>query len=189
MLGLLAAVCAAGVSMSAWATPYNIAFNGGGWSAVGQVDVTSGLATGGYLDVTYGLVTVDYDYLAPVNPSTPPNLGVVVSNNNGDNLPLVDNLVDVHATYFVDEYGLLFLTAPDIGGHSSGAGIYLSADQSNGNVPNLNGYGNSPGFGWGNPNVDGTATVIMLPDGGSTAMLLSAGMLGLVILSRKTVYV
>jgi hypothetical protein len=177
MVGLLAAVCVAGLTTSAVATPYNITFTGGGWSAVGQVDVTGGLATSGYLNVTYGATTVDYNYLAT-------GIGIV-SDNNGDNLPYGDNLISLINPDFVDQNGLLFLTAPIIGGHSAGAGIYLSADQNNGYVPNLNGYGKSPGFGWGVPNVDGTATISAVPDGGSTFGLLGAGLVSLMAFAKR----
>ena len=177
---MAAGVCAAGlVSSSAVATSieYDIAFNGGGYSASGQIDVSGGVATSGYLDVTYGSTTVDYNYLA---------IGTgVVSDNNGDNLPYGDNLVDPSAADFVDQNGILFLTAPVIGGHSAGAGVYLSADQNNGYVPNLNGYGNSPGFGWGVPNVDGTATISAVPDGASTMMLLGASIGGFFVIGKR----
>jgi hypothetical protein len=141
------------VTAQAQAQLYNLTFSGGGYSASGQINVTGGIATSGYLDVTYGATTVDYNYLA-IGPTT-----AVVQNNNGDNLPYGDNVINVGAPDFVDEYGLLFLTAPVVGWHTAGAGMYLSADQNHGYVPNLNGYGNSPGFGWGVPDTDGTVTL------------------------------
>jgi hypothetical protein len=64
--------------------------------------------------------------------------------------------------------------------------MYLSADQNNGYDPNFNGYGNFPaGFGWGNPNVDGTATISVVPDSGMTVALLGGALLGLQALRRK----
>jgi hypothetical protein len=56
--------------------------------------------------------------------------------------------------------------------------MYLSADQNNGFVPNLNGYGNPPaGFGYGNPNVDGSATITLAPVPEASTMLAGALML------------
>jgi hypothetical protein len=166
---------------------YNITFTGDGYSAAGQIDVNSGVATSGYLDLTYGASTTDYNYLAPANPATPPNLAIIVSDDNGDNLPLVDNLVNPSATDFVDEYGLLFLTAPLVGQHSAGSGIYFSADQNNNYVPNLTGYGSA--FGWGNPNVDGTASIVAAPEPTATAGFagISAICMLLIALRRKSV--
>ena len=178
---MAASLCVAGLVACATRScangiTYNIGFNSGGWSAIGQIDVTAGVASSGYLDVTFGPTTVDYDYLA---------VGIgVVQNNNGDNLPYGDNLVDVNSADFVDQNGLLFLTAPVVGWHSAGAGIYLSADQFNGFVPNLNGYGNTPGFGWNNPNVDGTATITPIPDS-STVGLAVVALVGLFLARRK----
>jgi hypothetical protein len=162
------------------ATPYNITFTGGGWSAVGQVYVTGGLATSGYLDVTYGATTIDYGYLATGSG--------IVKNNNGDQIPVMDNLINLTAADFVDQSGLLFVTTPINNGGQTTAFINLSADQNNGYVPNLSGWGNSPaGFGYGVPNVDGTTTISAVPDGGSTATLLGAGMFCLAAFKRKAV--
>ena len=146
---------AGGLAARSQAAFYDITFTGAGWSASGQIDVSGGVATSGNLDVTdvATATTIDYGFLATGSG--------IVKDNNGDNLPTGDNLVSLAATDPFDENGLLFVQIPINGNGNSPAGMYLSADQNNGFVPNLNGYGNAPaGFGFGNPNVDGTLTLL-----------------------------
>lgn len=180
-LQLAIMVGAMGMAAQSQAAMYDITFSGSGWYASGQIDVVNGVATSGNLDVTYGSTTIDYGYLA---------IGTgIVKDNDGDNLPIGDNLISPSAADFVDQNGLLFVQNPINGDGSSPAGMYLSADQNNGYVPNLNGYGNAPaGWGWGNPNVDGTATLVSVPEPESTARFAgfsAFGLLGFLTLRRK----
>jgi len=180
-LKLAILVAAMGVVAQAQAQWYDITFTGGGWTASGQIDVNSGVATSGFLDVTYGTTTIDYGYLATGTGT--------VENNNGDVLPIGDNLISLTASDFVDPSGLLFVQNPISGGGHSPAFINLSADQNNGNVPNLHGDGNAPlGFGYEKPYVDGTATIAAAPEPASTAKFAgfsALGLLGLVTLRQK----
>jgi hypothetical protein len=163
---------------------FDITFSGENCAASGQIDVANNSATSGFLDVTYNGTTIDYNYLAVSGAGQ-----VIVSDNNGDNLPYggTGNYVSATSTPFLDANGLLFLTAPIVNGHTSGGGMYISIDQYSQALPapyNLTGYGNSPsGFGWGAPNVDGTATITPVPE--PTTML--AGALLLVPFAASTV--
>ena len=168
-ISIVIAAAALLIGAQADASLYNISFSGGGWSASGQINVSGGVATTGYLDVNYGATTKHYGYLATGWNYLNWN-GNIVTDNNGDNAPIGDNLVNTAGPIYVDQYGLLFVTSPVniIAPNNQGfaaAVMYLSADQNNGYVPNLNGYGNAlAGFGWGNPNVDGTLTLTAVPE-------------------------
>jgi hypothetical protein len=97
----------------------------------------------------------------------------------------------------LDEIGLMFSTAPITGGpspgsmtggsHTAGAVINLSLDQTQSYITyNLEGWGNTlgskalgsvPGFGYGDPNVDGSLTLTAVPEpttviAGALALLL-----------------
>ncbi len=175
-LAILVVATGMAVKSQAASQIYNITFTGTGLSASGQinVDVVNNTATSGFLDVTYGATTINYNYLAVGSG--------LVEDNNGDDLSYTDNVFP-NSIPFTDANGLLFLTSPVNGNYTAGGGIYLSIDQySQANpVPyNLNGYGNPPaGFGYNNPNQDGTATIAAVPEPKTTTMIgLSAlGML------------
>lgn len=184
MVIIVAAIGLAAKSQASIET-YDVTFTGSGWSASGQIDVsgdaTGGVATSGYLDVTYGSTTIDYGYLAT---------GVGnVENNNGDVIAIGDNLVSLTAADPFDQSGLLFVQTPINGGGNTPAFLELSADQNNGYVPNIYGSGNAPaGWGYENPNVDGTVSLVAVLEPTSTtayAGLSALGMVGLVSLRRK----
>jgi hypothetical protein len=177
------AILAGAMSMAvqSQAAMYDITFTGGGWSASGQIDVVGGVADSGYLDVTQGSTTIDYGYLATGTGN--------IENNNGDVYPIGDNVISLTSSDFVDQYGLTFAQTPINGSGHSPAIVNLSADQNNGYVPNLNGYGNAPaGFGYNNPDVDGTASLVAIPEAASMAQFAgfsALGLFGFVSLRRK----
>jgi hypothetical protein len=188
----MALLAALGMAMQSQAALYDITFSGGGYTASGQITVVASsisasgyTATSGYLDVTYGGNMVDYNYLAVSTDGTQQ-----FSNNNGDNLPYGGTgnyvLPDYSAANpFLDANGLLFTT---VTGHG-GLGIYLSIDQYSTATPipyNLNGYGNGlEGFSYDVPNVDGTATLVAVPEPAAMTKFAGGAALGLLLLAGR----
>src|ERR1035437_4260804 len=163
-LTIMAAVSVMAVQV--YAIPYNITFDGGGSSAVGQIDVVGGLAISGYLNVTTGPAQGTYSLY------TWSGGGVSSVRVGGGTDLIVDNVVNVGAIPFFDVYGLAFVNQPE--------GIDFSLNY--GNVYNLAGFGP---VGYAVPNATGTATLTAVPDGGMTVALLGSALMSLGGLRRK----
>src|ERR1022692_1900511 len=99
---------AVGLAMQSQASLYDITFSGSGYSANGQIDVSGGLATSGYLTVTVGNDLGTYDLVTG---------GSSIRITDGTDL-IYDNLVNPGNNPFLDINGLAFVSAAvDIHGH------------------------------------------------------------------------
>jgi hypothetical protein len=172
-------VVVAGLTMQSRAALYNIGFTGfdGVTTAMGQVDVSGGIVTSGFLDVTFNGTTIDYTQLAPAIKT--------IENSNGDEFYGMDNKLNVNAPTqggYLTVNGMVFYNLS--GGKVDGM-IELSDWSPSDLTPNLFGLGQPPGgYYWGNPNTDGTLSITLVPTAvpEPTTMVAGAGALGLALL-------
>ena len=160
----LAIAAAAGLAIQSQAALYDFTFSGDGSAADGTISVVGGVATGGTLDVTAGLAQGTYSLYTWAGGGTSS-----VRVTGGTDL-IVDNLVTVGATPFLDTDGLAFVSA----GNTEGINFTGS-----GTTYNLAGFGAD---GYNQPNAFGTATLVAIPEPVSTTEFAGLSALGVLLL-------
>ena len=97
MVGLLAAVCVAGLTTSAVATPYDLTGTFGGVSVVGSGDITSGLLTSGSITISGAAFNGTFDWAPPTSDRALDGTDIIFN-----------NLISLSSTPMLDSGGLGF---------------------------------------------------------------------------------
>jgi hypothetical protein len=158
------------LGIQAYGVEYDFNYTGGDIVASGDFDVTGGTITDGkVMSLTVGGINEIPKLGDQLSFVTVPSLSATYVFTGGTDIFAMDN------AFPIDGYGILFATT--LTGQDANWGL---------NIWNNGAFGVLPDNIW--DDTSGTLTVTAAPDGGLTAGLLGAALIGLGVLRRKLVH-